>query len=582
MLVAPYCAPRAVRRALKKDFMAKQTTKQTTELLVSFLGGVGEIGKNMTALEYGDEIIVIDAGLAFPDDELPGVDLVIPDTAYLKANYDKVKAFVITHGHEDHIGALPFILKDLNVPVYATRLTLALLENKFREHNLKNLKLNTVKPGSSVKIGKGFGVEFIKVNHSVADSCALAVTTPAGTVFHSGDFKVDFTPVDGGTIDLPRIAELGRKGVLLMLCESTNVERQGYTMSEVTVGEALDGIFYDNRTRRIFVATFASNVHRLQQIIDLAEKYGRKVAFSGRSMLNVAEVAAKIGELRYNKENVVDVEKCRKVEDSKLLVLTTGSQGEPMSALTRMASGEFNHIDIGENDTIVISASAIPGNEKALYRVINNLCKKGAKVIYEELDKVHVSGHACREELKLLHSLVRPKFFIPVHGEYRHLKLHSELAERGGMNGGRILIPEIGMCVHLTEDYMRKGDNVPAGLILVDGLGIGEAGSIVLRDRKQLSEDGLIAVVLVINSLSGEVNGLDVISRGFLYSRENDAQGIMAEAKEIVKTAAARIDMKNELSDYGILKSNIRKDLRGFMRKKLQRTPLIVTIVLET
>jgi ribonuclease J len=548
-----------------------------------FLGGVGEIGKNMTALEYGDEIIIVDAGLAFPDEEMPGVDLVIPDTAYLKANFDRVKAFVITHGHEDHIGALPYVLKDFNVPVYATRLTLALLEHKFKEHNLKNLKLNTVKPRNTVKIGRHFSVEFIKVNHSVADSCALAITTPAGVVYHSGDFKVDFTPVDGAMIDLPRIAELGGKGVLLMLCESTNIERPGYTMSEITVGEALDGIFYENRDRRLFIATFASNVHRLQQIIDLAEKYGRKVAFSGRSMLNVADVAAKIGELRYNKDMIVDIEKNGKVEDKKLVVVTTGSQGEPMSALTRMASDDFNHVTIGANDTIVISASAIPGNEKPLYRVINNLYKKGAKVIYEELEKVHVSGHACREEIKLIHSLVRPKFFIPVHGEYRHLKLHSELAVKLGMNEGRILIPEIGMSVLVADGAMRRGDNVPAGSTLVDGLGIGDVGSMVLRDRKHLSEDGLIVVVMVIDKASGEVNGLDVISRGFIYSREGDgAAGIMDDAREIVKNAVAHIDMKNELDDYGILKSNIRKELRNFMRKRLQRTPLILPIVFES
>ncbi len=552
----------------------------TEQLKISFLGGVGEIGKNMTALEYGGEIIVVDAGATFPNEEMPGVDLVIPDTAYLKNNYEKIKGIVLTHGHEDHIGALPFVLKDIKVPIFGTRLTLALLENKFKEHNNRDIMANTVKPGSIVKLGKNFSVEFIKVNHSIAGSCALAITTPVGVVFHTGDFKIDYTPVDGAIIDLPRIAELGRKGVLLLMADSTNVERPGYTMSETTVGLSLNTIFNENTERRIFVATFASNIHRLQQIIDLAVKYNRKVAFSGRSMLNVADCAMRLGELHIDKDILVDVEKTSKIPDKQLVIITTGSQGEPMSALTRMASDDFNKIKIGVNDTIIISASAIPGNEKLVTRVINNLYRKGAKVIYEALEQVHVSGHACREELKLIHSLTKPKFFLPVHGEYRHLKQHAELAEKIGMNAGRILLPDIGMQVLLTKDYMKTGDNIPAGFLLVDGLGVGDVGSVVLRDRKHLSEDGIIVVVVVVNTLSFEVTGLDVISRGFVYMKEAD--GLMEEARDTVKRSILDIDLTESHDEFSVLKSNIRKDLKNFIFKRTKRNPMVLPIIIES
>ena len=550
------------------------------QLKISFLGGVGEIGKNMTALEYGDDIIVIDAGLSFPNEEMPGIDLVIPDITYLKNNYDKIKGIVITHGHEDHIGALPFILKDLKVPIFATKLTLALLENKFKENNNRDIKANIVKPGSVVKLGKHFSVEFIKVNHSIAGSCALAIATPVGVIFHTGDFKIDYTPVDGGIIDLHRIAELGRKGVLLMMAESTNVERQGFTMSETTVGQSLNTIFADNQERRIFVATFASNIHRLQQIIDLAVKYNRKVAFSGRSMLNVVDCALKIGELHIDKNIVVDVEKTNKLADKQLVIITTGSQGEPMSALTRMASDDFNKITIGNNDTIIISASPIPGNEKLITRVINNLYRKGAKVIYEALEQVHVSGHACREELKLIHTLVSPRYFIPVHGEYKHLKQHADLAERLGMNPGRILLPDIGTQVLLTKDYMKAGDNIPAGFLLVDGLGVGDVGSVVLRDRKHLSEDGIIVIVVAINTLAFEVTGLDVISRGFVYNKEADT--LMDDARDTVKQSILNTDIRESNDEFSVLKSNIRKDLKNFLFKKTHRSPMILPIIIES
>lgn len=410
---------------------------------ITFLGGVGEIGKNMTAIEYNDEIIVIDAGLTFPGEELPGVDIVIPDISYLLANRDKVKAIILTHGHEDHIGALPFVLKDLNVPIYGSRLTLALVENKMKEFDKIKYKAISVKPKNVLKLGS-FTIEFIKVSHSIAGSLALCITTPVGNIIHTGDFKIDFEPIDGTMTDLPRFGELGKRGVKLLLCESTNVCRKGYSMSERSVGRTLNTIFEKNQSKRLFIATFASNIHRLQQILELAEKYKRKVAFTGRSMINISEVAMKIGELKYNKDNIVDIDKIDKYADNELLIITTGSQGEPMSALTRMAAGEFKKIQLRENDLIVFSASPIPGNEKSVYNVINALYKLGADVIYDELADVHVSGHACQEELKTIHALTKPEFFIPIHGEYRHLKMHSQLAQQLGMEQRNIV------CLHLA------------------------------------------------------------------------------------------------------------------------------------
>lgn len=549
-------------------------------LKVNFLGGVGEIGKNMTALEFEDDIIIIDCGLAFPSVDMPGIDLVIPDIAYLVANREKVRGIVLTHGHEDHIGALPYILKDLNVPVYGTRLTLALLEPKLREHKmLDSVRLNTVKPKSIIPLGKSFKVEFVNVSHSVAGSCALSITTPVGVVFHSGDFKIDYTPIDGNVIDLQRIAEIGNRGVLLFLCESTNVERRGSTMSEATVGASLNSIFNDNADRRIFVATFASNVHRLQQIMDLAAKYKRKVAFSGRSMLNVLEVASKINELKYDRNLVVDVEKIKDIEDKNLVIITTGSQGEPMSALTRMASDEFNKVKLGYNDTVILSASPIPGNERLVYNVINNLYKLGVRVIYESLAEVHVSGHACQDELMMMHTLLKPKFFIPVHGEYRHLKKHAELAMKMGMRSSNIILAEIGNAVRLTKKDIKLGDNITAGQVLVDGLGVGDVGTTVLKERKHLSEDGLLIVVVGVNKNSGEVLAVDINARGFIYIKESEE--LLEDCRNVIYEVASRYDIKADVNDWNVLKNLLIRDLKGFLFKKTRRNPMIVPMIME-
>ncbi|MCL2062370.1 MAG: ribonuclease J [Firmicutes bacterium] len=549
-------------------------------LKVIFLGGVGEIGKNMTALEYGDDIIIIDCGVTFPGSEMPGVDLVIPDVTYLAANRERVKGIVLTHGHEDHIGALPYILKELNVPVYGTRITLALLEPKLREHKMfDNVRLNSVRPQSVVSLGAYFKVEFVNVSHSVAGSCALSITTPVGVVFHSGDFKVDFTPIAGNVMDLQRIAEIGQNGVLLFMCESTNAERPGSSMSESTVGSSLNNIFAENADRRIFVATFASNIHRLQQIIDLAVKYKRKVAFSGRSMLNVAEVATKIGELKYEAGVVVDLEQTKDIEDKNLVIITTGSQGEPMSALTRMANNEFNQIKLDYNDTVIISASPIPGNERMVYNVINNLYRLGVRVIYERLAEVHVSGHACQDELQLMHTLLKPKFFIPVHGEFRHLKKHAELAMKMGTPSSNIIICDIGNCVMVTKKSMRLCDNVTAGYLLVDGLGVGDVGSSVLRDRKHLSEDGLLLVVVGINTASGEVTALEIVSRGFMYTKDGD-DTVEAAESEVYKILS-NYDLKGDIGDWNPLKNTVRKELKNFLYKKTRRNPMILTVVVE-
>ena len=549
-------------------------------LKVVFLGGVGEIGKNMTALEYGNDIIVVDCGVAFPTNDMPGVDLVIPDVTYLAANRERVRGIVLTHGHEDHIGALPYILKEVNVPVYGTRLTLALLEPKFREHKMiDSVRLNSVKPSTVISLGSHFKVEFVNVSHSVAGSCALSISTPMGVVFHTGDFKVDYTPIAGNVMDLPRIAEIGQEGVLLLLSESTNVERSGSSMSEATVGAALNGIFADNVDRRILIATFASNVHRLQQIIDLAAKYKRKVAFSGRSMINVSDVAHKIGELKYPPDVVVELDKIKNIEDKNLVIISTGSQGEPTSALTRMANDEFQHIHLGFNDTVVLSASPIPGNERHVYNVINSLYRRGVRVIYEKLAEVHVSGHACQEELKLIHSLLNPKYFIPVHGEYRHLKKHAELAMKMGTSSQNIILCDIGNCVEITKKGMKLVENVTAGNVLVDGLGVGDVGTTVLRDRKHLSEDGIFLVVVGINSVSGEVTALEITSRGFVYMRESD--GTIEAAQAEVHKVLANYDIKGDMGDWNPLKNAIRKELKNFLFKRTRRNPMILTVVVE-
>ncbi len=547
----------------------------SNKVKITFLGGVGEIGKNMTALEYNDEIIVIDAGLTFPDEDLPGVDIVIPDITYLKTNKEKVKAVLLTHGHEDHIGALPFLLNQLKVPVYGSRLTLALVENKMKEFPNVKYKAISVKPKNVLKIGN-FVIEFIKVSHSIAGALALCITTPVGNIFHTGDFKIDFEPIDGEMTDLVRMGELGKRGIKLLLCESTNVCRKGYSMSERSVGRTLDTIFEKNPEKRLFVATFASNIYRMQQILDLAEKYKRKVAFTGRSMINVSEVASKVGELRYNRDIIVDIDKIDKYEDKELLIVTTGSQGEPMSALTRMASGDFKKIKLGENDLIIFSASPIPGNEKSVYNVINALYKLGADVIYDELADVHASGHACQEELKTVHSLLRPTFFMPVHGEYRHMKMHAQLAKQLGMDERNIILPSLGMQVELSPNSMRQSGFVTAGQRLVDGIGIGDMESNVLKERKQLSEDGICVVVVNINNVSGCVTGEPfIITRGVVY--QDEAEAFVQDAKATIIASLKEQDLRG--AEPSVIRNTIRRNISNFIFKRTKRRPMILTIV---
>jgi ribonuclease J len=531
----------------------------------------------MTAIEYGNDIIVIDAGDTFPDEEMPGVDLVVPDVSYLIERKDKIRGVLLTHGHEDHIGGLAYLLKEINpsTPVYATQLTLALADNKVRELHLQNTDFRTVKSGSKVKLGV-FTVEFVNVNHSIAGAAALAITTPYGIIYHSGDFKIDMTPVAGEPIDLHRIAELGEQGVLLYMGESTNIERPGYTMSERVVGATFDRLFAEHASRRLIIATFASNVHRLQQIIDLSVKYKRKVALSGRSMLNVVEAAKKIGELNIPEGVLVDVEKSKNYFDREIVIVSTGSQGEPMSALTRMASGEFNKVNIGENDTIIISASPIPGNEKMIYRVINNLYKKGAEVVYESLEKIHVSGHACREEHKIIHTLLKPKFFVPVHGEYRHLRLHADLAAELGMPRRNIFLPDIGTCLELTDSSIRHGENFQAGATIIDGTGEDDYNtSSVLRDRKQIAAEGVIIVSLAVHA--GEVVGEPKIENiGILLGDERDYE---TEIKGVVRNAIVQYNLAQG-NNEGLAKS-IEKTLKGYLYRKTKQSPLILPTIIE-
>lgn len=547
-----------------------------SKVKVTFLGGVGEIGKNMTAIEYENEIIVIDAGLTFPGDDLPGIDIVIPDISYLLANKDKVKAIILTHGHEDHIGALPFVLQNLNVPIYGSRLTLALVESKMKEYPKIKYKAVSVKAKNVLKLGN-FTIEFIHVNHSIAGALALCINTPVGNIVHTGDFKVDYEALDGKTTDLARFGELGKKGVNLLLCESTNVCRKGFSMSEKSVGVTLDKIFDANRDKRLFVATFASNIHRLQQILDLAEKYKRKVAFTGRSMINVSEVAMKIGELKYDVKNIIDIDSINKYEDKELLIVTTGSQGEPMSALTRMAMGEFKQIKLRQNDLIIFSASPIPGNEKSVYNVINALYKLGADVIYDELASVHVSGHACEEELKLIHNLVKPKFFMPVHGEYRHLKTHKDLAMRLGMDERNIILPSLGAQVELSANSMKQTGYVTAGQRLVDGIGIGDMDSNVLKERLQLSEDGICVVVVNINNVAGTVTSDPfIITRGVVYEAESEE--FVADAKAAIIASLKEQDLR--AVEPAVIKNTIRRNVSNFIFRRTKRRPMILTIVL--
>lgn len=542
---------------------------------VLFFGGVGEIGKNMTAIEYGNDIIVIDAGIIFPTEEMPGIDLVFPEITYLVNNKHKIRGVFLTHGHEDHIGGVPYLMKELDpsTPVYGTKLTLALVDNKLREHRLNNVVERTVSPKDSVKAG-AFTVNFVNVNHSIAGAVALAIETPYGIIFHSGDFKIDLTPVAGSPIDLAEIAEYGKKGVLLYLGESTNIERPGYTMSEKVVGTTLEHLFAENADRRLIVATFASNVHRLQQIIDIAVKYRRKVALSGRSMFNVVEAAAKIGEITIPEGVLVDVEKTKNFFDREIVIVSTGSQGEPMSALTRMASGEFNKVTIGANDTIIISASPIPGNERMIYRVINNLYKKGANVVYESLEKIHVSGHACQEEHKIMHTLLKPRFFIPVHGEYRHLKRHVLLAQQLGMKPSQTFIPDIGVCVELTDDSLKQGENFPAGARLIDGAGFEDYGtSEVLKDRIRMSGEGLFVVSVAVSN--GVLLGDPVIeSRGFV----SGVTDFTRELKDVVEKAIEGVGSHGGAAE---ISAAIRRAVKTYLFKKTKQSPMILPIVQE-
>ncbi|MBQ8283669.1 MAG: ribonuclease J [Clostridia bacterium] len=551
--------------------------KKKKPVKIVFLGGVGEIGKNMTAIEYGNDIIIVDAGLTFPNNEdMPGIDSVVPDITYLVQNKENIRGVLLTHGHEDHIGGVPYLMKEIlpETPIYGTKLTLMLADNKLQEHHIQNVVERVVKAGDRVKLG-AFEVEFINVNHSISGACALAIRTPNGLIYHSGDYKIDLTPVAGEPIDLKRIAELGKEGVLLCMCESTNIERAGYTMSETVVGTTLDHLFSENVNRRLIIATFSSNVHRLQQIIDLAVKYRRKVALSGRSMFKVVDAAVKIGELKIPEGVLIDIEKCKNLFDGELLIVSTGAQGEPMSALTRMASGDFNKVTVGENDTIIISATPIPGNEKMVYRVINNLYKKGARVVYESLEKIHVSGHACQEEHKILHTLLKPKFFIPVHGEYRHLKRHAQLAEALGIPQQNILITEIGNCVELTENSLKFSENVPAGTRLIDGEGVEDYGtSEVMKDRLKMSADGVFTVALAVTG-NYVINDPVIEAHGCVFAgMETDS-----ELRVVVQRAVEGYNYGNGNKDE--LSGAIKKALKNYFYKKTKQAPLIVVNILD-
>lgn len=554
-------------------------SKVAPGLKISFLGGVGEIGKNMIAVEYGNDMIVIDAGLTFPSDDMPGIDLIIPDANYLVQNKDRIKGIIVTHGHEDHIGAIPYLLQNVNVPIYATRLTCALIENKLKEHKKIKAKLISIKPKQILKLGV-FSIEVIKVTHSIGGAVGFAITTPAGTYFHTGDFKLDYTPIDNEVMDLARLSELGKKGVLLLTADSTNAERPGFSISEAKVGKTLDNIFSQNKQKRIIVATFASNIYRVQQLLNIAEKYGRKVAFSGRSMINVCETASKLGDLKFNKGNIIDITRVDKYPDNEICILSTGTQGEARSALTRMAEGDFNKIEIGDNDLIILSSSAIPGNEKAINNVINLLYKKGAEVIYESLAEVHTSGHANQEELKTIHALLKPKFFMPVHGEFRHLKAHANIAEAMGMPKQNILIPDLGDQITITKNTLQKTGVVPFGSLLIDGVGVSEVGSTILRDRMQLSEEGVCVVVISISIMTGALTSKpDIISRGFIY-KNSDELDVIEEAKNIVINTISQIDFKSQ--DWGLIKSNIRKNLTTFFAREIKCRPLVIPVILET
>lgn len=542
------------------------------------LGGLGEIGKNITAIEYKNEIIVIDCGISFPDEEMYGVDLVIPDITYLLERKDKVKGLFLTHGHEDHIGAIPYILKQLNMPIYGTKLTLGLVESKLKEHNILDIStLNPVNAGDIVQLDE-IGVEFIRATHSIADSCSLAIFTPVGTIIHTGDFKIDYTPIDGLVMDLNRFSTLGNEGVLLLLADSTNVEREGHSLSEKVIGETLNRIF-SGAKGRIIVATFASNIHRMQQIANASIKENRKIAFSGKSMENVSKVAMELGYLHIPKESVIDIDDINSYPKENITIITTGSQGEPMAGLSRIAHGSHKKIEIDKDDLFIISASPIPGNDKIISRVINQLFRKGVEVIYEDLEDIHVSGHAYREELKLIHTLVKPKYFMPVHGEYRHLKHHSDLAIKLGMDPKNVFTLETGQVLEISEDEAIATEKIYTGVLYVDGIGVGDVGNIVLRDRRYLANDGMVTIVIAIDRNTYEIlAGPDVITRGFIYARESE--DLIKEIKDISRMTVEKY-LDDKILEWQVLKSSVKKSVESHLYNKTKRRPSVFPIIME-
>lgn len=542
------------------------------------LGGLGEIGKNITAIEYKDEIIVIDCGISFPDEDMYGIDLVIPDIKYLLDNKNKVKGLFLTHGHEDHIGAIPYILKQINIPVYGTKLTIGLVKNKLKEHNmLSKSNLNPIRPGELIKLDE-LAIEFIRVTHSIAESCALAIHTPIGTVLHTGDFKIDYTPIDGKVMDLNRIAQLGQEGVLLLMADSTNVERAGHSLSEKIIGETLNRII-SNAKGRVIVATFASNIHRMQQIADASMIYDRKIVFSGRSMENISNVAIDLGYLHIPEESIIGIEDLNRYPSDKITIITTGSQGEPMAGLSRIAYGSHRHISIEQDDLFIISASPIPGNDKLVSRVINQLYRKGVEVIYEDLEEIHVSGHAYKEELKLIHTLVKPKYFMPVHGEYRHLKHHSDLALKLGMDKSNVFTLETGQVLEISQDKAIATEKVHTGVVFVDGIGVGDVGNIVLRDRRDLARDGMVTIVVAINKETYSiVSGPDIITRGFIYARESE--NLINKIKDVAKEEI-EICLGNNILEWQVLKGRVRKSVEQLLYHKTKRRPSVFPIIMD-
>ena len=573
--------PKTIRSSGKEPGADSESgAKTNSKIRIIPLGGLNEVGKNMTVVEFENDIIVIDCGLGFPDEDMPGVDLVIPDITYLEANVDRIRGIVLTHGHEDHIGAIPYVLRSVNVPIYGTKLTLGIVRNKLKEFSLPgNPKLVCVAAGDTVRLGK-LSVEFIHVNHSIADACALAIKTPLGTLVHSGDFKLDLTPIDGEVMDIARFGELGKEGVLLLMCESTNAERPGNTPSERKVGSSLEYIFTVNEEKRIVIATFSSNVHRVQQIIDISANHGRKVAITGRSMLNIIGAAVELGYMHVPQGVIIDISEIKKYRPEELTLVTTGSQGEPMSALYRMAFGEHRDVTLVANDLVVLSSSAIPGNEKLVGRIVNELCKIGVKVIHDAAVAVHVSGHACQEELKLMQALTKPKYFMPVHGEYKHMSANRDLALYMGMNPANIFISDIGKVLEIDRNGARFNGTVTAGRVLVDGYGVGDVGNIVLRDRRLLSQDGLIVVVATVSAEEGDIlSGPDIVSRGFVYVRESE--DLMEEMRKIALKSISDCLEKCDSADWFQIKGRVKDDLAKFILTKTKRKPMIIPMIMN-